>query len=115
MFGMDHNEAGRLLLERLGMPKSVLVVAAAHHDPPVEEGTQMIHLVRGACKLATAMGFGLHDDPRLHPTDQVPDETTLERLLAGLPHAYRIEIARHYESIQESAMELVAAYDQALV
>lgn len=114
MFGIDHTEAGRTLLEKLGMPASVLVVAAEHHNPPAEEGTQMLHLVRGACKLATAMGFGLHDDPA-RPVDHPPDEATLEALLAGLPHAYRIEIARHYGSIEESVAELVAAYDRALV
>lgn len=115
MFGTDHNEAGRVLLEKLGMPASVLVVAAKHHDLPDEEGTQMLHLVRGACKLATAMGFGLHENPAQPPAGQPPDEATLEALLAGLPHAYRIEIARHYESIQGSVVELVLAYDRALV
>lgn len=115
MFGIDHSEAGRALLEKLGMPRSVLTVAAEHHDPPHDEGTQMIHLVRGACKMATAMGFGLHDDPGAVPEPHPPDESAIDAMLAGLPHAYRIEIARHYESIHESAVELVSAYDHALV
>lgn len=115
MFGIDHNEAGRALLERLGMPHAVLEVAAAHHDAPGDEGTQMVHLVRGACKLATAMGYGLHDDPDRPARAPIPPPLEIEAMLAGLPHAYRSEVARHYELIRDTTRELVSAYDHALV
>jgi putative nucleotidyltransferase with HDIG domain len=115
LFDIDHSEAGRMLLEQLGLPSSMSNVAAAHHDVPTDEGTQFVHVVRVACKFATAIRFGLHDDSLPHTPHPVPDQRTLHGLLEGLPPAYRAEVARQSEAIRDRVVELVAAYDRALV
>ena len=113
-FGVDHSEAGRLLLEQFGMPRSLCAVAGAHHEVPLEEGAQIEHVVRAACKFARAIGFGLHDIAASAP-HHVPDDRTMATVLQGLAPACRTSIARQREAIRDGVVDLVAAYNRALV
>lgn len=57
MFGVDHCEAGRKLMESWKLPKAFLDVAAQHHAP---KGPQfdIVALVNRSCLIADAIGFG---------------------------------------------------------
>ena len=56
-FGMDHCEAGRLLMEEWGLPQEVLVAAGRHHDPPQGGPFDMLHIVHLACRFADTLGY----------------------------------------------------------
>jgi putative nucleotidyltransferase with HDIG domain len=54
--GMDHCQAGRMLAERWGFPEELQQAAGSHHQP----GTSGLQrLVASACRLSTALGFGV--------------------------------------------------------
>lgn len=57
MFGVDHCEAGRKMMESWKLPKAFLDVAAQHHAP---KGSQfdIVALVNRSCMIADAIGFG---------------------------------------------------------
>lgn len=57
MFGVDHCEAGRKMMESWKLPKAFLDVAAQHHTP---KGTQfdIVALVNRSCMIADSLGFG---------------------------------------------------------
>ena len=55
--GIDHCQAGRLLVAAWGLPDTFVEVTLCHHDP----GTQRrgaISVLRPSCRLANSLGFG---------------------------------------------------------
>jgi HD superfamily phosphohydrolase YqeK len=56
-FGMDHCEAGRLLMGEWGLPQEVLVATGRHHDPPQGGPFDMLHIVHLACRFADTLGY----------------------------------------------------------
>ncbi|HTX34336.1 MAG TPA: HDOD domain-containing protein [Bryobacteraceae bacterium] len=56
-FGMDHCEAGRLLMAEWGLPQAVLVATGRHHDPPQGGPFDMLQIVYLACRLADMLGY----------------------------------------------------------
>ncbi|MGH9344541.1 MAG: HDOD domain-containing protein [Terriglobia bacterium] len=57
MFGVDHCEAGRKIMESWKLPKSFMEVTSQHHSP---KGSQfdIVALVNRSCLIADAIGFG---------------------------------------------------------
>jgi putative nucleotidyltransferase with HDIG domain len=55
--GIDHCEAGLILVVHWELPGELVSVAARHHDPGSEDDLTV--LVRSACSLADALGFAV--------------------------------------------------------
>jgi putative nucleotidyltransferase with HDIG domain len=81
IFGTDHCEAGSALMSRWDIPKSLVVVASHHHDPPRDGDPGVLSTVRHACRFADVLGFEVVS--ALRPK-------TYEELLAELPSPDRL-------------------------
>jgi HD-like signal output (HDOD) protein len=57
LFGIDHCEAGRWLVEAWKLPRSFADVTAHHHAEPKNGEAEVVGLVRHACRLADTLGF----------------------------------------------------------
>jgi HD-like signal output (HDOD) protein len=57
-FGMDHCEAGGLLIEQWKLPKLFADAARHHHDPELDP-TKMTMVVHTACVVANQLGFSV--------------------------------------------------------
>jgi putative nucleotidyltransferase with HDIG domain len=108
-FGMDHGEAGRLVIEKLGLSDSLSDVAALHHDPPPNSSAEAVALVHVACELATSMGFSVRP---ANGDATVPD---LDAILAVLPKSYREPLVKRHQFLHDTVTVLVDAYDRALI
>jgi len=58
-FGMDHCEAGRILVERWNLPADFAVAAGRHHDPPEGGPLDRLKVVSFACTLADSLGYAV--------------------------------------------------------
>lgn len=56
-FGMDHCEAGRVLMAEWGLPQAMQVATGRHHDPPQGGPFDMLHVVYLACRMADMLGY----------------------------------------------------------
>ena len=56
-FGMDHCEAGRLLMSEWGLPQPILIATGRHHDPPQGGPFDMLPVVHLACRMADTLGY----------------------------------------------------------
>ncbi|MCP5118371.1 MAG: HDOD domain-containing protein, partial [bacterium] len=60
-FGINHCEAGRWLLENLGLPEEFQEVAALHHEPPDRDQLSapgLVHIGSGTADMAGFNGVG---------------------------------------------------------
>lgn len=57
LFGLDHCEAGRLLMEQWDFPRELIAPAAHHHEEPRPERFGLETLVCLGCRLADTLGF----------------------------------------------------------
>lgn len=63
LMGIDHCEAGRILLEDWNLPSEFAAIASRHHQPPAA-GAQDIHAaVYLACQCANMAGFAICASP----------------------------------------------------
>lgn len=76
LFGVDHPEAGKWLAEQWNLPKLFADVAAQHHAEPKPGETDMVGLVRVACRVADCIGF---------PAVRSHRPAELQEILRGLP------------------------------
>jgi len=102
LFGMDHCEAGRHLLENCKLPEEFCRIVGRHHDPPgfdleKQVGCPVDSLLIGylACQMADTLGYSVVTP--LKPT-------TLDELLTLLPAAPRA----HFPSDQETLGRIIA-------
>jgi putative nucleotidyltransferase with HDIG domain len=111
-FGITHSEAGRLLLERLGLPMMLSNAAALHHTPPAADAADAVVFVRAACRVANAIGFAVvgRRDAGQAPD---PDSVTLNPLFEELPLRYQRELVAQ-RGLARSVRRLVEAYQRAL-
>ena len=56
-FGINHSEAGAVLLERWRLPE-VLVAAARFHEQPCQRADSVTAIVHAGCRIAEWLGFG---------------------------------------------------------
>jgi len=64
-FGVDHCQAGQLLVTRWNLPKIFSEVTLRHHDDPVLGESSILSVVRRSCRMADTLGFGVVQP--LHP------------------------------------------------
>lgn len=76
LFGIDHCEAGEILMSKWNIPKNLVVVASQHHDLPQGNDPGVLTMVRHGCRLADVLGFEVVRGGR---------RATYEDLLAELP------------------------------
>jgi putative nucleotidyltransferase with HDIG domain len=57
LFGIDHCQAGLWLVEAWKLPRSFAEVTARHHGEPKNGESDILRLVRHACRLADTLGF----------------------------------------------------------
>jgi HD-like signal output (HDOD) protein len=59
-FGIDHTEAGAIVVEEGGLPRSLCKVIRHHHDND-DHGDETLQHIQIACRLASALGYHEHD------------------------------------------------------
>lgn len=102
LFGMDHCEAGRHLLENCKLPEEFCQVVGRHHDPPgfalgkeVSGPVDSLLIGHLACQMADTLGYSVVTP--LKPA-------TLDELLALLPGSARA----HFPSDPETLARILA-------
>jgi HD-like signal output (HDOD) protein len=70
-FGMDHCEAGRLLVEQWKLPHEFCVIAGRHHDPSDGAPFDFLALVSLACQLADTLGYSVVTPLKPLPFDEL--------------------------------------------
>ena len=78
LFGVDHCEAGRWLVEQWKLPPQFAEIAAHHHDSRSPEKFDMVALARMSCRLADCIGFAA-----VRPLDT----PSFDEILSELPPA----------------------------
>jgi diguanylate cyclase (GGDEF)-like protein len=68
VFGIDHQEAGRIMAERWNLPRQFREAIATHHSP-VEEGVEEITLA-SIQKISASIIHSLHDGRRIEGLNQ---------------------------------------------
>ena len=58
-FGIDHCQAGLLLVSRWNLPGMFIGVTARHHDAPAAADSALLSTVRRSCMMADALGFSV--------------------------------------------------------
>jgi HD-like signal output (HDOD) protein len=76
LFGIDHCQAGEILMSRWNIPTNLIVVASQHHDLPRGNDPGVLTMVRYGCRLADMLGFEVVRSGR---------RATYEDLIAELP------------------------------
>ena len=59
VFGLDHCEAGELLVREWGLPEEFAHIAAHHHEPPASGKADKAAIVHLGCQAADALGFAV--------------------------------------------------------
>ena len=59
LFGMDHCEAGRLMLAQWKLPQDFWRVVGRHHDPPVGGPFDSLTIGYLACQMADTLGYSV--------------------------------------------------------
>jgi HD-like signal output (HDOD) protein len=85
LFGVDHCQAGHLLVTRWNLPKIFIEVTLRHHDAPVAGEPIMLTVVRRSCRMADTLGFGVVQP--IHPL-------SYEEILKDLPERERNRFPR---------------------
>jgi len=80
LFGVDHCQAGQLLVTRWNLPKIFAEVTLRHHDPPLAGEPAILTVVRRSCRMADTLGFGIVQP--IHPL-------SYEEILKDLPDRER--------------------------
>lgn len=96
MFGVDHCQAGNLLVSRWSLPKIFSEVTLRHHDDPVLGESPIVSTVRRSCRMAETLGFGVVQP--LHPF-------RYEDILENLPERER----RQFPKESSDLMQRIAA------
>jgi HD-like signal output (HDOD) protein len=59
LFGIDHCQAGQLLVARWNLPKIFVEVTLRHHDARIAGEPTILTIVRRSCRMADTLGFGV--------------------------------------------------------
>jgi HD-like signal output (HDOD) protein len=80
LFGVDHCQAGQLLVTRWNLPKIFSEVTLRHHDGLIVGDPAILTVVRRSCRMAEILGFGV-----VHPIHPI----SYEEILKDLPDRER--------------------------
>jgi hypothetical protein len=102
LFGLDHCEAGRLLVLKWNLPAEFATIAGYHGDFPPDDKFDLLALVRIACALANSLGFCVVQSPGAPGFDEV-----LRRLPEHAQHRFIAEP----EELKEMILTRVESFD----
>lgn len=57
LFGMDHCEAGRLMVTTWNLPEEFVAITSRHHEARTSEAFDPLALVAFSCRMADSLGF----------------------------------------------------------
>lgn len=80
VFGVNHCEAGGMLVESWKLPEEFSAVATGHHESPADGKFDLVALIHYGCRLADTLGFAAIRVREPHPFGE---------LLAALPERAR--------------------------
>ena len=85
LFGVDHCQAGGLLVTRWNLPKMFLEVTSRHHESPTAGEHSILSTVRRGCLMADTLGFSVAPCSQTRTYEEILQELPkLER--SRLPH-----------------------------
>jgi HD-like signal output (HDOD) protein len=99
VFGMDHCETGRCLVEQWRFPADFQIVTGRHHDRPFGGEFDLLQVVHYACALADALGYFV-----VKPLQPAP----LTEIQEALPPAARQRFP-DFEALRQTVVKAVAA------
>lgn len=102
LFGIDHCEAGRLLVLKWNLPVEFANIAGYHGDFPPDDQFDLLALVRIACALANSLGFRVVDSP------WAPE---FEEVLQRLPDHARHRFLPSAEELRETILSRLESFD----
>ena len=102
LFGMDHCEAGRVIVTSWNLPDEFIAIAARHHEARRAEDFDPLALVNFSCRLTDALGFDFA------PCADCP---SYEDLLGELPEPARIQMGAHPEELTARIEEKIACVE----
>jgi putative nucleotidyltransferase with HDIG domain len=71
LFGLDHCEAGRRLMEQWKLPHEFCVVVGRHHDPPSGAALDSLMVSYLACQIADTLGYSVVTPLKPMPFDDL--------------------------------------------
>lgn len=92
VFGVDHCQAGQLLVSRWNLPKIFSEVTLRHHDDPVLGESPIVSVVRRSCRMAGTLGFGVVQP--IHPF-------SYEDILENLPERERKQFPKESSELMQ--------------
>lgn len=99
LFGMDHAEAGKLMMEDWGFPEELITPAAfLNREPPEEE--LLAKLVQLACRLAEAIGFQCLEHDSKWDIDEIAEQ---------VPAQFREELKLDPDTLREALNNRILA------
>jgi HD-like signal output (HDOD) protein len=85
LFGVDHCQAGGLLVSRWNLPKMFLEVTSLHHESPTAGEHSILSTVRRGCLMADTLGFSVVPSGQTRTYEEILQDLP-ERERSRLPH-----------------------------
>jgi HD-like signal output (HDOD) protein len=104
IFGMDHCEAGRSLLEQATLPEDFCMVVGRHHDPPQGCALDSLKIGYLACQMADTLGYSV-----VTPLKPVPFEELRSMLPVAAQRRFPAEPGSLLEQIDRAILDANAA------
>jgi HD-like signal output (HDOD) protein len=101
VFGLDHCEAGQLLVREWGFPEEFEAITGGHHEPAAAGKIDKVALVRLGCRAADELGFAVL--AASEPSDGLGLEAVLPRGLwqrFGSEAELRVSVAEKINALE---------------
>lgn len=102
LFGVDHCEAGRLIVTSWGLPEEFIDIAARHHEARAVKAFDPLALVSLSCRMTDTLGF-----------DFAPcaDCASYDDLLRELPEQARAKLSKRPDELTARIEEKIACIE----
>jgi HD-like signal output (HDOD) protein len=103
LFGWDHCEAGKHLIDEWKLPVEFEPIVAEHHQPRLKNGPwHMIDLIKVSCRMADTIGFPAFPGCEVTPFPELLDELPARerRLFHTTMEPLAVEITRKVNSVE---------------
>lgn len=102
LFGVDHCEAGRLMVTAWTLPEAFIDITSRHHEARASQIIDPLALVNLSCRMAEALGFDFA------PCADCP---TYEELLSELPGQARDQMAKRPDEFAARIEQKIACFE----
>ena len=107
LFGVDHCQAGEMLVEEWGLPRQLAEVVGQHHQP--HEKRSMGALVHVACTMADMLGFQAAGPDRPWNPNEIWDWVPHAAVMDWNPDELRFIVAEHINALECADCAVAAA------